>query len=212
MELRNYWSIIQKWYWLIILGLVLSAGTSYVVSKTMKPVYAATVTLQVSQAQNPGVPDYNSLLTSERLTKTYGELLRKRAVLEEAKGQLGIDQPYDAFADQVSVGTVRDTQLIQVTVQDPSPQEAANIANKIAEVFIAQVAESQGGQLSAAREGLRQQLAAVENEISKTAAALDRLRSGGSSLSPEMRAAEEARLQSTQSQYQLLYSQLIKSE
>ncbi|MCL5961933.1 MAG: polysaccharide biosynthesis tyrosine autokinase [Chloroflexi bacterium] len=212
MELRRYWGIFRKWFWLMALGMILAGGTSYAVSKSLTPIYAATVTLQVNQVQNPGVAGYNDILLSERLTKTYSELIRKRPVLDEAIRQLQLNLTYEFLATQVNVSSVRDTQLIQVTVQNPQPQQAADIANKIAEVFIAETAEAQGGQVSSAREGLRQQITTVTNEIRNTASDIERLRSGGDQRTSEVRAAEEARLQSTLSQYQLLYSQLVKNE
>ncbi len=212
MELRRYWGIFRKWFWLMALGIILSGGTSYAVSKSLTPIYAATVTLQVNQVQNPGTAGYNDLLLSERLTKTYSELIRKRPVIEAAIQQLELNETYETLVSQVSVNSVRDTQLIQVTVKHPQPQRAADIANKIAEVFIAEIAETQGGQVSSAREGLRQQLATVTNQIRNTAGDIERLRAGSDPRTSEVRVAEEARLQSTLSQYQLIYSQLVKSE
>ncbi len=212
MELRRFWQIVRKWYWLMALSLILAGSTSYLVSKSMTPIYEATVTLQVNQMQNPGSLAYNDLLMSQQLTKTYSELIRKRAILEPVIQQLNLNQTYESLASQVKVSVVRDTQLIQVTVQHPKAQLAADIANKIGDVFITQAADSQGIQISATRQGLRQQLQSVEDEIRSTAAALERLRTGGDSRSSEMRAAEEARLQSTLNQYQLVYSQLVKSD
>lgn len=212
MELRRYWHLLRKWFWLMALGAIIAGAASYAVSKTMTPIYAATATLQVNQAQNPAALAYNDVLLSERLTRTYSELIRKRAVLEEVIRQLDLNQTYETFLKQVSVSGVRDTQLVLITVNDPNPAMAATTANKIAEVFIQQMAESQSGQLSTARQNLRQQLASVEQEIRAAAAALEASRSAKNGRSPEARAAEEARLQNSLTQYQLVYSQLVRSE
>jgi len=37
MELRQYVAVIWRWLWLIVLGIVLAAGTAYVVSDNMVP-------------------------------------------------------------------------------------------------------------------------------------------------------------------------------
>lgn len=212
MELRDYWNILRRWYWLLVIGIIVSAGASYTISKMMTPIYAATVTLQVNQVQNPGTPVYNDLLVSQQLAKTYAELIRKRPVLEPVIQQLSLNETYENFLKHVSVSTVRDTQLLQVTVQYPQPQQAAEIANKIANLFITQMVESQGGDLSSTRESLRKQLATVEEEIRNTATEIQTLKSTNDGSSPEVKAAEQSRLQSTLSQYQLLDSQLIKNE
>lgn len=212
MEIRRYWIVVRKWYWLMMLGLLLTAGSTYFISESITPIYAATVTLQVNQVQEIGIPGYSDLLASERLTRTYSELIRQRTVLDPVIQELDLNQVYDALAQQVSVRGIRDTQLIQVTVKRPSAQQAADVANKIAEVFIAQTTDSQGGQLSATRAGLRQQIVSVESEISSTAAEIEQLRTGADSRSNDYRAVEQARLQSMLTQYQLAYSQLVKSE
>jgi capsular polysaccharide biosynthesis protein len=60
---------------LLLLGIALGGGASYAVSKAMTPIYRASTTLLINQTQTPGVIAYNDILTSERLTKTYRELV-----------------------------------------------------------------------------------------------------------------------------------------
>lgn len=211
MELRQYWVVIRKWFWLMALAVVLAGGTSYVVSKSVTPIYAATVTLRVNVVQNPAAVGYNDLLVSERLVKTYSELIGSRPVLEDVIHQLGLSETYESLSSRVAVSAVRDTQLVRVTVRDNQPALASVIANRVARAFIDQVGKSQEGQVSAARAGLRKQLAQVQAEIDQTAAEIERLRTGsGGTL--DGRSAEESRLRSMLSQYQLVYSQLVKSE
>ena len=48
--------------------------------------YEASITLLIDQAPASSLPtNYNALLTSRLLTRTYAELLLKRPVLEEAR-------------------------------------------------------------------------------------------------------------------------------
>jgi len=77
MELRQYLSIVLKWLWLIVLGTLLAGGAAYVVSKNTIPVYQASATLLISEGRSPDISDYTSLLTSERLAKTYAERFTK---------------------------------------------------------------------------------------------------------------------------------------
>ena len=90
MELRRFWIIFSKWAWLLAVATVLAAGVSYVVSRATTPVYSASTTILVNQAQNPASPDYNSVLTSERLTQTYSQLLRTRPILLKVIQELGL--------------------------------------------------------------------------------------------------------------------------
>jgi len=207
MELRQYFAIILRWLWLIVLGTVLAGGTAYVVSKNTTPVYQASTTLLISQARNPTSPDYTSILTSERLAKTYAELLTKRPVLEEVARRLGLELKDGKFPATLNVQPVRDTQLIKLTVEDEDRQLAAQIANTLPEVFIEQNQTLQLSRFASSKENLAKQLAIIEADMKATQQAIAALR-GSISAADQ---AELARLQSTLTQYQSSYASLLKS-
>ena len=144
MELRRYASIFWRWLWLIALGGVLAAGASFAVSMTMPRVYEASTTLLVNQSQNPGVVAYNDILTNERLTRTYGELIRKRPVLEQAIKKLQLPYSVEQLGKMVSTRVIRDTTLLELTAESTDPRQAAEMANAVAEAFIEQWPESMG--------------------------------------------------------------------
>lgn len=80
MELRQYASIVLRWWWLLLSRVAVAGG--YCTGKAQLPVYSASRTLLVNQApDNNASRDYNSLLTSQLLTRTYVELVRKTPVL-----------------------------------------------------------------------------------------------------------------------------------
>jgi len=207
MELRQYFAIILRWLWLIVLGTVLAGGTAYVVSKNTTPVYQASTTLLISQARNPTSPDYTAILTSERLAKTYAELLTKRPVLEEVARRLGLELKDGKFPATLNVQPVRDTQLIKLTVEDEDRQLAAQIANTLPEVFIEQNQTLQLSRFASSKENLAKQLAIIEADMKATQQAIAALR-GSTSAADQ---AELARLQSTLTQYQSSYASLLKS-
>ena len=47
MELRRYLTLIWKWAWLLVLGMVLGGAGSYLFSKSLTPIYSASATLMV---------------------------------------------------------------------------------------------------------------------------------------------------------------------
>ena len=49
--------------------------------------------------------------------------------------QLGNGLTASQLNKQITVSSEQDSQVVNVTVQDPDPQMAANIANKTAEIF-----------------------------------------------------------------------------
>jgi succinoglycan biosynthesis transport protein ExoP len=138
VEMTRVLGVLQRWWWLLLLGIAVGGGATFAVSKAMTPIYRASTTLLVNQTQEPGVLAYNDVLTSERLTKTYRELVTKRPVLEEVVERVGEPSDAETLRDMVSVGVVRDTQLLRLSVESDDPIEATILANATAEAFIGQ--------------------------------------------------------------------------
>ncbi len=212
MELRRYVALLRRWVWLVLLGGIVAAGSSYLVSNSMVRVYEASATLLVNQAQNPGVVAYNDVLTSERLTKTYGELIRKRPVLEDALAQLKLPYSPERLNEMLSVRIVQDTMLLELKAENTDPQQAADIANVVARAFIGESRSAQMGQAALSKDALREQLQNLEASIRATSSQIDKLGAAPEDHTPEARQAEIDRLQTALTQYQLTYSQLLKSE
>jgi capsular exopolysaccharide synthesis family protein len=144
MEADIYIHALKRWWWLIILGPIIAAGSAFFYSQSLTPIYRADSTLLVNQTQSPGVIQYNDILTSERLTNTYAELVERQPVLSRVIESLGLSLSERQLADRISVSAVRNTQLLRIEVEDASPEQAALIANTTAQVFIADNANALG--------------------------------------------------------------------
>jgi len=110
MELTRYISMLRRWWWLLLAGMVVAGGASYAISKTLTPIYRSTATLLVNQTQVPGTIAYNNILTSERLTRTYSELIDQRPVLQEVIDRLDLTLGRDELSGMIDVSVVTDTQ------------------------------------------------------------------------------------------------------
>ena len=141
MELARYLLLVRKWWWLLVLGTLVAGGASYAISKTLTPIYSSTATLLVNQTQVPGTIAYNDILTSERLTRTYKELIGKRPVLDDVVERLDLPFSGDKLAGMISVSVLRDTQLLRLSVESSDPALASSIANATAAAFINQNTE-----------------------------------------------------------------------
>lgn len=210
LEVRRYWDVARRWLWLAVLGTLVAAGVSYGVSKSLTPVYRAQATLLVNQAQSTqsAVATYNDVLTSERLARTYGELMKKRPVLEQVISDLKLTASYSTLAGVVTVQPVRDTQLVTLSVENTDPQLAADVANAIANTFIAQVVQDQLGQTTASKEILQRQISDLERQIKSTGDAIEQQRRTAGD-QPNTRLSL---LQGDLAQYQQTYAQLLRSQ
>lgn len=143
VEMTRFMALIRRWWWLLVLGLAIGGGTSYALSQAMTPIYRASSTLLVNQTQTPGTIAYNDILTSERLTKTYSELIQQRPVLEDVISDLGLPYTATELEGMVDVDVISDTQLIRVSAESSDPELARQIADSTASVFIVQNSENQ---------------------------------------------------------------------
>jgi capsular exopolysaccharide synthesis family protein len=208
LELRQYVRILWRWAWLIVLAAVLAGSIAFVASQLTVPIYEASTTVLINQAPaSSASPDYNSLLASERLAMTYSELLRKRPVLEAVITNLKLNTDPKTLVEHIRVNTVRDTQLIELTVEDISPQRAADIANEIVRVFSQQNREQQASRYADSKQNLLQELAKVQADVDRTQARLDEIKTP----TTPGQVAEQERLQALLAQYRSSYTTLVDS-
>lgn len=136
MQLARYLRLAGRWWWFLALGALIGGGSAYSISQATTPVYRADATLLVNQTQTPGVIAYNDILTSERLTKTYRELIIKRPVLENVIESLDLPMSSGELASLINVEVVPDTQLLRLSVEHEDPERARWLANATAQAFI----------------------------------------------------------------------------
>jgi capsular polysaccharide biosynthesis protein len=139
MELRDLLKRLWHWSWLLLLGALLGLAGGYGLSRLQTPEYEATTTILLVRPAQDSLSEL-SYLNDQQLAQTYGQLLLTRPVVAAAEAQLGA--PMDV--QRVSLEFVSDTQLMRLTVRDPDPQRAADIANTLVRAFTAQNDSLQG--------------------------------------------------------------------
>lgn len=122
----------------IIVVIFAVIGYVYTIGFT-RPMYSASTTLVLASQQKS--EDENGTITSTdvtlnaKLVSTYSELIKSKNVLRQVMSNLDIDINENALRKNITVSSVKDTELIEITVLNESPIVAANIANEIAKVF-----------------------------------------------------------------------------
>jgi tyrosine-protein kinase len=209
MELRHYVQILWRWLWLIILGAVLAGGAAYLVSSNAKPVYRATTTLYVSQSTSTSLTDYTSVYVSQQMAATYSQLLQKRSVFQETMVRLGLP-PTTTVDAAITVSPVRDTQLINLSVDSRDPALAWQIANELPQAFIKQYNALQSGRYAETLAALQAQMDETQKNIDDTLKSLDEVKAS-TSLSADAKQSEVARLETSLATYRSSYSSLLGS-
>lgn len=112
------------------------------------PVYTASTTLvlvqsssTVSQTGDSGITSTDITMNS-KLVSTYSELIKTNTVFGQVASNLNIpDEEAKVIKKNISVSSVQDTEIIQITVKDEDPNKAATVANEIAKVFSEKIVE-----------------------------------------------------------------------
>ena len=182
MELRQYWELLRKWLWLIILTTVVAGAASYIFSIRQTPIYQASTRLLVSQSvSNSASLQYADILAAERLSSTYAQMLTARPVIESALEKAGYAS-LDPRRISISVQPVRDTQLIDLKVEHPNPQVAANIANALPVVFIEFNSAQQTARYQESKLSLQQQLEQLNKDVRNTEKSIEEVTGEGADL------------------------------
>jgi len=209
MELLQYWAIIRRWLWLVVLTTLLAAAAALVVSLRTTPEYRATTQILIQQASNPSnLTTYSDILTSERLARTYSKLLTNRPVLEQALQELDMDgeQAVADLKDSVSVQPVRDTTLIQLSVEDTDPARAVALANEIPKVFARYNENVQLSRYRDSKQNLETQLKRLEADLTRIQTQLDAVKAADNA-DPAQVLPLETQLTSLQTSYASLLRQ-----
>ncbi len=111
------------------------------------PQYKASTTLVLVQSSatveqsGQGITQTDLTLNS-KLVSTYSEIMKSKAVLSQVVDTIGKEEvTEESIRNNISVQSRKDTEVIEITVKNLDPNLAAQIANKIAEVFSEKIVE-----------------------------------------------------------------------
>lgn len=165
VPLRYYTDLILSAKWIISVFVVASVGIALLVSVLTAPIYLAGTTIMVSKANLQQSPNYDTILISEDLARTYAEMITNENVLEEVRSNLNSNISSGELAEAITVNHVVDTQFIEIGVEYPDPELAVKIANGLVEVFSSQVEKAQLESATYQDDGITAQLEETQNEI-----------------------------------------------
>lgn len=142
LDLRDLWHMVaNRWQFIVVIPLVAMLISAVVSIFFITPQYQSSATLLVLKQQPEQSLQYSDLQISRQLVQTYREIARSRRVLDSVIDNLKLDYSYGQLREKVEVTSVRDTEVIHITVTDPNPRLARRIANQVADSFKAQTEE-----------------------------------------------------------------------
>lgn len=141
IDLRQVVRALMRWGWTIVLLVVLGGVAGFGLASLQTPTYSATTSLLVTP------PLSSTLIDSGSRAETYRSLVESGPVLDQVILELGLSDDRRELSERIETTVVMNTQIIEITAKDSSPERAAEIANSTARNFESQVAALTIGQL-----------------------------------------------------------------
>ncbi len=176
LNLRDYWIIIQKRLWIIIAVVVVIFVGSVLYTNSLPYIYEATATIQIKERQSLGT--VFSQLVSGTMNDpfiSYTKVITSQPIMERAALELGLTSQTASKSEiaekgrflqgLISTMIIEGTNIIKIDVAYGDPNMAARIANKVAEVFIAENFKEKNKQTRQVREFIERQLADITAKL-----------------------------------------------
>ena len=127
-----------------IVGLVIMfAYTSFLVT----PLYSASSMMYVMpDNSNSNSSTLSDMQVGQQLTSDYSSMIKSRSFMEDVIKKLNLTIDYQQLLEKVEVTNPTSSRILQVTVNDPNPQTAADIANEVASLAESKLKEITGMQ------------------------------------------------------------------
>jgi capsular exopolysaccharide synthesis family protein len=177
LHFLDYWRVIRIRWVLVLLAFLLVLITAAIFTYFQPREYQSSVFVEVkSTAENPrifGQGDPNQPIHDPQLAPTVYQVIQRTGILYPVIEQLGLQEKwardgrrpsreltYQMLRNKLDVDEVRNTDLLQISVYDSSPQLAADIANKIVSVY-------QDRRVQEEKEILNRAVTAMNEEVGK---------------------------------------------
>lgn len=131
---------------LLVVIIFMVMGVVYTMGFTT-PKYSSSTTLVLAMAGTKESDNLNNSITTTdvtlnaKLVPTYSELVKSKNILREVISNLNINEDENSLKKDISVTSVKDTEVIKITVSHENALYAAKIANEIAKVFSEKINE-----------------------------------------------------------------------
>ncbi len=135
MEIKLYFRMLQKNWWLILLTAMTALTVSLAISYAATPQYRAVARFIIipSSSLTSGADVVRSLDTLDRrsVVATYAEVMNSSRILEGSADFLGLDANAIIKDYKIQAVDLPDSSVLELTVSGPNPALAAQLANAI---------------------------------------------------------------------------------
>ncbi len=168
MELRDYLAVIRARKWVIIQAVVIVTVTAAVASALMPPVYQGQAKVLVSEKDTGAAllgQVFSEFSQPERGLQTQVQLMQIRPLAERTIRKLGLKMTPEQLLTKVEFKAVGQTNIVEITAKAGDAKQAADIANTLADEFVAWSKEYKRESIRAAADEVERRLESAKQEI-----------------------------------------------
>jgi len=164
MQLQDYWTIVKRWWWLMVACVLVASVSSYIGTLGMPRIYQATATVMIGQSIQEANPSSNDIWVSQQLAATYSQMVKRQPILQGAAQALGLN--FIPSGGNVSTRQIESTQLLEISVRDTDPARAKALADEICNQLVLQSPTNSRDQ--ARQDFVQAQLSDLETKVKVT--------------------------------------------
>lgn len=136
-------ALLRKW-WAIALCFVIGAAAAFGGTKLLiTPQYTASSMIYIL-SESTSITSLADVQIGDSLAQDFMIIGKSRPVVEKVIKQLDLNASYEAVASTIVFENPTDSHILKISVTNPDPKLAADIANAMAEVTRAQIADVMG--------------------------------------------------------------------
>jgi capsular exopolysaccharide synthesis family protein len=138
MELIQYYRLLRRWLWLIILAAFVAGSLSFISRVTQPAQYQTHAKIAIGGYLDAPNPNSQEIRTGIDLAQTYAELVRTYNVLNRVVETLTLPFGVDKLNAMIDTRIIAGTSLLEISVTYTDPVLASDITNEVTVQLIAQ--------------------------------------------------------------------------
>lgn len=167
LTIRDLYHILLKRKWIPIVCLVAIVAIAAIASMKATPMYKATAQIEIEKESMNllSFKDVVTVDTAEDYYNTQYKILKSRSLAESVAGKLRANGSpndrnltRDAVLRMTKVEPVKNSRLVDIVAESPFPEQAARVANTLAQSYIEQDLNKKVESISAGSEKLSEEL------------------------------------------------------
>lgn len=178
IELRTIFTALRRRWWVLLSLPLLLGGLAYGVSRLQQPIYRATVSLAIDQAIETNALKFSEIEAITQIMRTNADLAIRQPILGRVVQTLALPLSWQQLQARVRATPIDNSQVLEISAEAPTGEEAAIIANQVAQQLVFFNVANSNQQARDAQSGFAQaRLTELEKQIQAGQQQLDTLKS-----------------------------------